>query len=210
MGVGKGWKITLGCGAIGAVVATVLVALLTHRLYREWREARALLELEAAVAAIPFMPPDDGVVREDRFLIFLEISRRLDPITERYRPAVEARRNADLKNPDLGAAAASAANSLAHLEEVRRTRVQAMRDLGMGLRELRWIFLSLGETPWDGPFHERPDGAIPRGEDTDRRNSEIFRRFRPEIERRFDMREIRANLRNYREGMQKGTGFFRE
>jgi len=197
----RGWKVALGCGGLFVVVIAGLVALVGLRLYREWRAARLVADLREAAAALPFTPPPDGVVREDRLRAFLEVGRRMDEVERKYGKVLEAEQRVDLDHQNLGASL----GAIAYLQELQAVKARALHDVGMGMREFRWIIVSLAETPWDGPFSQLPPGAVSRGASAERTNTDLFVRFEPELRRRYDMKAIRERLTAYRHAIERGA-----
>jgi hypothetical protein len=111
---------------------------------RLYREGKALLgpiaELatsEKAMKALdeefPFQPPDDGIVDEGRFLVFLGVWGELQPAYARWQDLVgelEGRRTQSWQE---------AKDALAATRDVHRAQHEALRAHGMSPTELVWI-----------------------------------------------------------------------
>jgi hypothetical protein len=132
---------------IWTVVLVVLVllglaaAVLGPRLYREGRAFVApiaeLAASESAMAALdeefPFEPPEDGLVRESRLLVFFDIE---DELRAQYEPwqalvnELEGRRAQSWQE---------AKEALAATRDVHRAQREILRSHGMSRAELVWL-----------------------------------------------------------------------
>lgn len=147
-----------------------------------WKALRANAALRSRVAAVPFTPPAAGVVPEERLRVFLEVCRRTEAVTRRYQDA-----RADLRSAnEHGAVDLNAlAGGMAYVEEVQLERARALESAGMGMREMRWIVLRLGE-----------DDAV---------NARLFGRYATEIARCIDVKNVQKDLDAYRRAIREGS-----
>jgi len=201
----KRWRIALGCGCLAGVATVALLGVLGWRFYLHVQESQEIAALRARVAAVPFSPPPDGVVSEERFSRFLRACARTRYLEDKYG---EGLRSLDRSNERDEINLDGLTAAINFVDERGVVLARALSGLGMGMREYRWILLSLGETPWDGPFNDPIPDREPRGEETDRRNTQLFARFGNEIRECLapgDMSGVRKGLRGYREAIQKGS-----
>ncbi len=87
---------------------------------------------------------------------------------------------------------------MAGIAELQVERARALEALDMGMRELRWIRLRLGETAWGGP-----DGPGASTDDTV--NAPLFEKYSSEIAGCVDMKTMREGLDNYRKAIRDGS-----
>lgn len=190
----RGWKVALGCGGAAVLVGITVVAVLGWRFALDIREGRENAALRARVAAVPFAPPADGRVPEDRLRVFLEVCHRTNAVELKHQKT-----RADLKQAnesdtvDLNAIA----GTIVLVQELQDERARACEALGMGMRELRWIRLRLGETAWGAA--DSPGGSM-----DDTINAGLFERYASEIARCVDLKEMHKDLDNYRRAIREG------
>jgi hypothetical protein len=77
------------------------------------------------------------------------------------------------------------AGGMAYVEELQLERARALESAGMGMRELRWIVLRLGE-----------DDAV---------NAGLFGRHATEIARCIDVKNVQKDLDAYRRAIREGS-----
>jgi hypothetical protein len=147
--VGTGAKVAIGCGIAAVVGGVVLAAVVFGGLW--WAKSKAeeftgheakIEELKKKANAVPFTEPEDGVVREDRLLKFLEIRRRVYDVYARHKDALEAmnqKKQADFSDVTRG---------LGVLGEVRMAQAQALADVGMSDDEYRFLLQQVYRTLW--------------------------------------------------------------
>jgi hypothetical protein len=130
-----------------SVILTVLLVLgLLALVYGPglYREGKALVEpivelskakdqLIALNSEMPFEPPDDGVVAEDRFQIFLDIRRELLP---RYKAWQELEQRLDASGEEDWQ---TAKEVLAQVREIASAQRGALTGHGMSPDEFNWI-----------------------------------------------------------------------
>src|SRR5688500_3773030 len=113
-------------------------------------------ELKKKANAVPFTEPEDGVVREDRLVKFLEIRRRVFDVYARHKDALEAmnqKKQADFSDVTRG---------LGVLGEVRMAQAQALADVGMSDEEYRFMLQQVYKTLWASELAKAspgPDGS---------------------------------------------------
>jgi hypothetical protein len=142
--VGKGAKIAIGCG-IAAVLAVVLavggIVGLGYWGKRKLQSAgfdtqsfTKMAELQKKAQALPFTPPSDGVIAEERFVRFLEIRKAVFPLYEKHRAELDQQREKKQK---------TSFNDVMRftgiVSEVRSARLEAMLAQGMGTAEYDWL-----------------------------------------------------------------------
>jgi hypothetical protein len=188
-------NIALGCAGVAVTIALVVVAVLGWRVSLHFRAIREDAAVRARVAATPFTAPGRGVVSEDRLRIFLEVCRRMEPLDRKYQKARADLHQANEHDTiDLNALA----GSMAYVQEMQVERARALEALGMGMRELRWIMLRLGETAWGVP--ESPGTST-----DDRINAPLFEKYVSDITACIDLKGVREDLDNYRRAIRDGS-----
>jgi hypothetical protein len=147
--LGTGAKVAIGCGIAAVVGGVVLAAVVFGGLW--WAKTKAeeftgheakIEELKKRANAVPFTEPEDGVVREDRLVKFLEIRRRVYDVYARHKDALEAmnqKKQADFSDVTRG---------LGVLGEVRMAQAQALADVGMSDEEYRFLLQQVYKTLW--------------------------------------------------------------
>jgi hypothetical protein len=142
--VTKGAKIAIGCGV--AAILVVVIAIVAAVGFGMWAARKAKdagfdpakmaksAELQEKADAIPFTPPDDGVIAEDRFVRFLAVRKAIYPVYEQNRAAIEKLRDKDHKT---GAGDVMAMGGL--FAQVQSARLEAMDAQGMGSAEYTWL-----------------------------------------------------------------------
>jgi hypothetical protein len=147
--LGTGAKVAIGCGIAAVVGGVVLAAVVFGGLW--WAKTKAeeftgheakIEELKKKANAVPFTEPEDGLVREDRLVKFLEIRRRVYDVYARHKDALEAmnqKKQADFSDVTRG---------LGVLGEVRMAQAQALADVGMSDDEYRFMLHQVYKTLW--------------------------------------------------------------
>jgi hypothetical protein len=147
--LGTGAKVAIGCGIAAVVGGIILAGVVFGGLW--WAKSKAeeftgheakIEELKKKANAVPFTEPEDGVVREDRLLKFLEIRRRVYDVYARHKDALEAmnqKKQADFSDVTRG---------LGVLGEVRMAQAQALADVGMSDDEYRFLLQQVYKTLW--------------------------------------------------------------
>ena len=147
--MGTGTKVAIGCGIAAVVGGVMLAAVVFGGLW--WAKGKAeqftgheakIEELKKKANAVPFTEPEDGVVREDRLVKFLEIRRRVYDVYAKHQDALEAmnkKKQADFTDVTRG---------LGVLGEVRMAQAQALADVGMSDEEYRFLLHQVYRTLW--------------------------------------------------------------
>ena len=147
--MGTGAKVAIGCGIAAVVGGVILATIVFGGLW--WAKTKAeeftgheakIEELKKKANAVPFTEPEDGVVREDRLVKFLEIRRRVYDVYARHKDALEAmnqKKQADFSDVTRG---------LGVLGEVRMAQAQALADVGMSDDEYRFLLQQVYKTLW--------------------------------------------------------------
>jgi hypothetical protein len=171
------------------------VAFLGWHLIVQWRTVQETVAIRRRVAALPFTPPVDGMVAEDRLRAFLEVCRRTDRVDRKYQ---QDRANLKRANESDSIDANALAGSMAYIGELQDERARALEAQGMGTRELRWTTLRLCETAW-GELHD-PGPAT-----GDTANAALFERYASEIAPCIDVKRVRQDLEGYRRAIRDGS-----
>jgi|GEM_PF-2553573 len=127
------------------VVAAILVGLAVlfgPRLYREGRQlvgpitdlARTEEALKSLDRELPFTPPADGVVSEERLRVFLDIRRELIPHYQRWEVL-----SRELEGRGDTQSWSAAKEVLAAVRDVLEAQVALLRGHGMSGAEFRWL-----------------------------------------------------------------------
>ena len=147
--MGTGAKVAIGCGIAAVAGGVILATVVFGGLW--WAKTKAeeftgheakIEELKKKANAVPFTEPEDGVVREDRLVKFLEIRRRVYDVYARHKDALEAmnqKKQADFSDVTRG---------LGVLGEVRMAQAQALADVGMSDDEYRFLLQQVYKTLW--------------------------------------------------------------
>jgi hypothetical protein len=188
-------NVLLGCAGAAVTIGIVVVAVLGWKLNRHIGALREDADLRARVAARPFAPPVSGVVSEDRLRVFLEVCRRTEVVERKYKkPRADLKRANERDTIDPNALA----GSMAYVAELQVERARALEALDMGMRELRWITLRLGETAWG-----TSDRAGASTDDTS--NAPLFEKHASDIARCVDVKKVREDLDSYRRAIRDGS-----
>ena len=150
---------------LGAVLAVVLglVVVFGPGLYRKGKGvvapivemARSDDAVQALNQELPFSPPADGRVDEERLLVFLAVRRELLSLYERWDETVAT--------IDEGQGGDSWEDATVVLEETRRVfraQVELLREHRMSPAEFRWLEERVYDTWWDD-LSEQQSGESP-------------------------------------------------
>ena len=144
-----GVKIAIGCGValiLGIIVVAVGIGGAAY-----WAKGkvegltgneRRIEELHKKANATPFERPDDGIIREDRLLKFLDIRQRVFGVYEKHRAALDAmgkKEKGDFSDLTTG---------LSLINEIRVAQAQALADVGMSEDEYRFMVEQVYKTAW--------------------------------------------------------------
>lgn len=149
----RGARIALGCLGAGCLVAAGAAALAVFGVGAgaRWLKQKAesfvgqeqrIEELQRKANAVPFRPPEDGEIPEERLLKFLEIRKRVFSVYERHRADYEAL--ADERGPELRDLRAA----LSVFGDVRLALAQAMAEVGMSEAEYQYMVQAVYHSAW--------------------------------------------------------------
>jgi len=147
--VTTGGKIAIGCGvALILGVMVVAVAVFSGAYWLKGKteaitgNERRIEELHEKANAAPFDRPADGVIREDRFVKFLDIRKRVFLVYEKHRATLEAM--GQKKQGDWG----DVTTGFSVVNEIRIAQAQALADVGMSEDEYRFMVEQVYKTAW--------------------------------------------------------------
>ena len=144
-----GVKIAIGCGVALILGIMVVAAGVFGGAY--WLKGKAeeftgneskIEELQKKANENAFERPADGVVREDRFVKFLDVRKRVYALYEKNRPALEAmnkKKQGELSDVTAG---------FAMINELRMAMAQAQADVGMSEDEYRFMVEQVYKSAW--------------------------------------------------------------
>jgi hypothetical protein len=133
-------------------------------------------ELHRKADAVPFDRPDDGVIREDRFLNFLDVRKRVFNVYEKHRPTLEAMGNK--KEGNWG----DVTTGFSVINEVRVAQAQALADVGMSQDEYRFMVEQVYKSAWAAGIADSTGGksVSEAAADTYRQAAEAMEKARAE------------------------------
>lgn len=144
-----GVKIAVGCGValiLGVIVVAVGIGGAAYWAKGKVEEVTGneskIEELHARANATPFETPEDGVIREDRFLKFLDIRKRVFAVYEKHKGTLDAMNKK--KQGDWG----DVTTGFSVINEVRTAQAQALADVGMSEDEYRFMVEQVYKTAW--------------------------------------------------------------
>jgi hypothetical protein len=180
--VGKGAKIAIGCGVAALLAIVVAVALLVggvlwgkKQLKNAGFDSAKLSkfgELQKKINAMPFAPPADGVIPEDRFVSFLAVRKAVFPVYEQNRATLEQMRDKQHK-PGLSDVVAMTGI----VSSIQYARAEAMADQQLGTAEYAWMTQAVYKAHIGTRI-----AAATGGKGASRTVSEAMERARKEIE----------------------------
>ncbi len=158
-----GAKVAIGCGVVlilGIIVVAVGVGGAAYWAKGKMDEVTGnetqIEELhKKANAAGPFEAPADGILREDRLVMFLDIRKRVYAVYEKHRPALEAMNQK--KQGDLG----DVTKGFSMINEIRMAQAQALADVGMSEDEYRFMVEQVYKTAWAAEIAKSSGGKTP-------------------------------------------------
>jgi flagellar biosynthesis GTPase FlhF len=160
--VTTGVKIAIGCGVALILGIVVVAAGVFGGAY--WLKGKAeeftghenrIEELEKKANATPFERPSDNVIREDRFVKFLDVRRRVFGVYEKHRAALEAM--GKKKQGDWG----DVTTGFSVINEIRLAQAQALADIGMSEDEYHFMVEQVYKTAWATEFAKSTGGKNP-------------------------------------------------
>ena len=144
-----GAKIAVGCGVALILGIMVVAAGVFGGAY--WLKGKAeeftgnesrIEELQKKANANAFERPADGVIREDRFLKFLDIRKRVFVLYEKHRPALEA------MNKKKQGEWSDVTSGFSMINDIRLAQAQALADVGMSEDEYRFMVEQVYKSAW--------------------------------------------------------------
>ena len=180
--------VLLGCAGVALLVGVAAVGLLAWHFSRSVQESHVRRLLREKVASVPFAPPADGRVAEERLRIFVDVCGRERRVQDKYKPSLDRlHRSNEQDTVDLN----GTTSAFAFVHELQDERARALDERGMGLRELRWIRVRIGESPWERPPGPAPTPSPRAG---DAANAALLERYRQPLLACLDLAEVRQNL----------------
>ena len=144
-----GVKIAIGCGVALILGIMVVAAGVFGGAY--WLKGKAeeftgneakIEELQKKANENKFERPADNVIREDRFLKFLDVRKRVYVLYEKHRPALEAMNKK--KQGDFG----DVTTGFAMMNDIRTAQAQALADVGMSEDEYHFMVEQVYKSAW--------------------------------------------------------------
>ena len=144
-----GVKIAIGCGVLVIIGIIAVAAAVFGGAY--WLKGKTeeftgnenkIEELQKQANATPFDRPADNVIREDRFVKFLDVRKRVFGTYEKHRASLEAMNQK--KEKDFGDVTAG----FSVLNEIRLAQAQALADVGMSEDEYLFMVEQVYKTAW--------------------------------------------------------------
>ena len=125
-----GVKIAIGCGValiLGIIVVAVGIGVAAYWAKGKVEEVTGnenrIQELHKKANATPFERPDDGIIREDRLLKFLDVRQRVFGVYEKHRAALDAM--SKKTQGDWG----DVTTGFSVVNEIRTAQAQALADI---------------------------------------------------------------------------------
>ena len=154
-----GAKVAIGCAVVAVLGGVAVAAVVFGGIW--WAKGKAeqftgnekrIDDLKKKANAVPFSPPADGLLAEDRLVKFLEIRKRVFAVYELHKDEFEAinkKKQADFSDLTKG---------LGVLNEVRTTQAQALADVGMSENEYRFMVEQVYKTLWASEVAKQSGG----------------------------------------------------
>ena len=144
-----GVKIAIGCGValiLGIIVVAVGIGGAAYWAKGKVEEVTGnenrIQELHKKANATPFERPDDGIIREDRLLKFLDVRQRVFGVYEKHRAALDAM--SKKTQGDWG----DVTTGFSVVNEIRTAQAQALADIGMSEDEYHFMVAQIYKTAW--------------------------------------------------------------
>lgn len=140
-------KVAIGCGiAVVVVGIAVIVALGAAGWWFKGKVDSVVADQEKIDAfqkkadQVPFTPPADGVLVEDRLVKFLEIRKRVHGVYDKYRAELESM--GEKKQADFG----DVTKAFGMINELRLALAQAQAEVGMSQAEYAYFVENIYKT----------------------------------------------------------------
>lgn len=178
-----GVKIAIGCGVALILGIIVVAAGIGGAAY--WAKGKVeevtgnetrIEELHKQANAAPFDRPEDGVIREDRLVKFIDIRKRVFGVYEKHKATLDAMNKK--KQGDWG----DVTTGFSVINEVRVAQAQALADVGMGEEEYRFMVEQVYKTAWAAGVADSTGGksVSEAAADTYRQAAEAMEKARAE------------------------------
>lgn len=174
-----GVKIAIGCGVALILGIMVVAAGIFGGAY--WLKGKAeeftgneskIEELQQKANANAFERPADGVIREDRFVKFLDVRKRVYAVYEKHRPALEA------MNQKKQGEWSDVTSGFSMINEIRMAQAQAQADIGMSEDEYRFMVEQVYKSAWASEVAKSTGGKS-----ISEASGEMFNKAAEEIEK---------------------------
>jgi hypothetical protein len=142
-------KIAIGCG-VALIVGIIVVAVgIGGAAY--WAKGKVeemsgnetrIQELQEKANANTFERPADNVIREDRFVKFLDVRKRVFGLYEKHKPALDAM--SQKKQGDWS----DVTSGFSIINDIRLAQAQALADLGMSENEYHFMVEQVYKSAW--------------------------------------------------------------
>ena len=144
-----GAKIAIGCGValiLGIIIVAVGIGGAAYWAKGKVEEVTGnesrIEELHRKANAAPFDRPEDGVIREDRLLKFLDVRKRVFGVYEKHRAALDA------MSQKKEGSWSDVTTGFSVVNEIRVAQAQALADLAMSEDEYRFMVEQVYKTAW--------------------------------------------------------------
>ena len=144
-----GVKIAIGCG-VALIVGVIVVAVgIGGAAY--WAKGKVeemsgnesrIEELQKKANANAFERPADNVIREDRFVKFLDVRKRVFALYEKHKPALDAM--SQKKQGDWS----DVTSGFSIINDIRLAQAQALADLAMSEDEYHFMVEQVYKSAW--------------------------------------------------------------
>jgi hypothetical protein len=175
--MGTGAKIAIGCGCVVLLGAAAVMGVLgvgawwakgkieeaSDGLSRMTAVTEEIERFERQANANPYTPPADGVIREDRFLKFMDTRKQVYAVYERYETQLrELRKKSELPDEKLTLKELwSAGGALTEMAgAIRLAQMKALAAAGMSEGEYREIQVAVYKSAWASEA-ESESGKLP-------------------------------------------------
>ena len=174
-----GVKIAIGCGVALILGIMVVAAGIFGGAY--WLKGKAdeftgneskIEELQQKANANSFERPEDGIIREDRFVKFLDVRKRVFSVYEKHRGTLETMNKK--KQGDWG----DVTSGFSIVNEIRMAQAQALADAGMSENEYQFMVEQVYKSAWASEVAKSTGGKS-----ISEASSEMFAKAAEEMEK---------------------------
>jgi hypothetical protein len=160
--VTTGVKIAVGCGValiLGLIVVAVGIGGAAYWAKGKVEEVTGnesrIEELHARANKTEFDRPQDGLIREDRLVKFIDIRKRVFGVYEKHKATLDAMNQK--KQGDFG----DLTTGLSVINEIRVAQAQALADVAMSEDEYRFMVEQVYKTAWAAEIAKSSGGKTP-------------------------------------------------